>query len=465
MQFNKVTPDILRKLVDALSADCVVTDQDALEPFTHDYTEDLRFVPEVACLPRTAEQIQALMRIASEHRVPVTPRAGGTGLSGGALPILGGILLSCHRMNRILEIDRENLVGVVEPGVITQVFQEEAEKVGLFYGPDPASRGSCTLAGNVAENAGGPRAVKYGVTKDWVLGAEAVLADGTLIKTGGKLYKDVTGYNLTQVLVGSEGTLAIITKLFMKLIPWPPYRKVLLAPFSSLDQAAQAVTAVFMKGVQPSACELIERDAAQAAVRQLGKEWPHPDAAAHLLLEADGYSAERVDEEAMIMGEACMEVGAEDVFIAEDEPRMREIWSLRRSIGEAVKSINIYKEEDTVVPRNRIPDLIRGIKAIAARYGLLTICYGHAGDGNIHCNIIKTVDDETWANALPAAIAEIFQHTASLGGQVSGEHGIGYVQREYLPITQGRAEIALMKGIKDHFDPMGILNPMKIFPG
>jgi glycolate oxidase len=463
MTFNKVTPEIAQKLVDAIGADSVVTDAETLKPFASDYTEDLVFMPEVAVLPRTTEQVQALMRIASEHGIPLTPRAGGTGLSGGALPVMGGILLSCHRMNRILEIDRDNLIGVVEPGVITQVFQEEVEKIGLFYPPDPASRGSCTLGGNVAENAGGPRAVKYGVTKDFVMGLEAVTADGTLIRTGGKLYKDVTGYNLTQLLVGSEGTLAIITKIYLKLLPWPPHRKVLLAPFDSLDQAAEAVTAVFRKGVQPSACELIERDAAQCAVRQLGKEWPHPNAAAHLLLEADGFTMDRVDEEAMLMGEACMEAGAEDVFIAEDERRMREIWSLRRSIGEAVKSINIYKEEDTVVPRNKIPELIRGVKAIAAKYGLMTICYGHAGDGNIHCNIIKTVDDQTWEKVLPQAITEIFEHTASLGGQVSGEHGIGWVQRDYLSITQGAREISLMRGIKQQFDPAGILNPHKIF--
>jgi glycolate oxidase len=464
MQFGNVTPTVIEQLRDALGDDAaVITDSEALEPFSHDYTEDLVFMPEVAVLPRSAKQVQAMMRIASEHRIPVTPRAGGTGLSGGALPVLGGILLSCHRMDSIVEIDRENLIGVVEPGVITQVFQEEVEKVGLFYPPDPASRGSCTLGGNVAENAGGPRAVKYGVTKDFVMGLEAVLADGTLIRTGGKLYKDVSGYNLTQLLVGSEGTLAIITKIFLKLIPWAPHRKVLLAPFASLEDAARAVVAVFAKGVQPSACELMERDAVQCAVRQLGKEWPHPDAGAHLLLESDGHSAESVDEEAMLMGEACMEAGAEDVFIAEDEPRMREIWALRRSIGEAVKGINIYKEEDTVVPRNRIPELIRGVKEIAGRYGLMTICYGHAGDGNIHCNIIKTVDDQTWTETLPLAIREIFALTASLGGQVSGEHGVGYVQRDYLSITQGPAEIALMKKIKQQFDPLGILNPVKIF--
>jgi len=464
MNFNKVTPEIVRKLTEAIGPEGVITDEETLKPYASDYTEDLVFMPEVAVLPRTTEHVQALMRIAIEHNVPVTPRAGGTGLSGGALPVLGGILLSCHRMNKIRSEEHKNLIGAVEPGVITQVFQEEVEKVGLFYPPDPASRGSCTLGGNVAENAGGPRAVKYGVTKDYVMGLEAVLADGTLIQTGGKLYKDVSGYNLTQLLVGSEGTLAIITKIFLKLLPWPPHRKVLLAPFNSLDQAAHAVVAVFGKGVQPSACELVERDAAQCAIKQLGKEWPHPDAAAHLLLEADGHSMERVDEEAMLMGEACMEAGAEDVFIAEDERRMREIWSLRRSIGEAVKSINIYKEEDTVVPRNKVPELIRGVKAIAAKYGLTTICYGHAGDGNIHCNIIKTVDDETWDKVLPKAIVEIFEHTAALGGQLSGEHGVGYVQKEYLPVTRGAAEISLMKKIKDQFDPKGILNPMKIFP-
>jgi len=464
MTFARVTAEMVEELRSAIGPDGVVTDEETLKPFASDYTEDLVFMPEVAVLPKTTEDVQALMRIASKYNLPVTPRAGGTGLSGGALPVLGGILLSCHRMNRILEIDRENLIGVVEPGVITQVFQEEVEKVGLFYPPDPASRGSCTLGGNVAENAGGPRAVKYGVTKDFVMGVEAVLPDGSLIKTGGKLYKDVSGYNLTQLLVGSEGTLAIITKIYLKLIPWAPHRKVLLAPFNSLEAAARAVVAVFSKGVQPSACELMEREAAQCAIRQLGKEWPHPDAAAHLLLEADGHSAERVDEEAMLMGEACMEAGAEDVFLAEDERRMREIWSLRRSIGEAVRSINIYKEEDTVVPRNKIPELISGVKEIAGRYGLLTICYGHAGDGNIHCNIIKTVDDETWNNVLPKAIVEIFEHTHALGGQVSGEHGIGYVQREYLSITVGAVEIDLMRKIKAQFDPQGILNPGKIFP-
>lgn len=463
MRFEKVTPQVIDKLTEALGADGVVTDSETLQPFSHDYTEDFVFLPEVAVLPRTTEQVQAVMRIATEHRIPVTPRAGGTGLSGGALPVLGGILISCHKMNRILEIDTENLIGVVEPGVITQVFQEEVEKVGLYYPPDPASRGSCALGGNVAENAGGPHAVKYGVTKDWVMGLEAVLADGSLIRTGGKLYKDVSGYNLTQLLVGSEGTLAITTKIFLKLIPFPPFRKVLLAPFGSLEAAAKAVVAVFAKGVQPSACELMERDAVRCAVEQLGKEWPQSEAEAQLLLEVDGHSEERVEQEALLIGEACVEAGALDVFLAEDEPRMREIWSLRRSIGEAVKSINIYKEEDTVVPRNKIPELIRGVKEIAGRYGLKTICYGHAGDGNIHCNIIKTVDDATWENVLPTAIREMFALTAALGGQVSGEHGIGWVQREYLPITQGSVELSLMKRIKEQFDPLGILNPAKIF--
>ncbi|MGH9457900.1 MAG: FAD-binding oxidoreductase [Thermoanaerobaculia bacterium] len=462
--YGKVTPEVIAELEAAVGRDAVVTDPDTLKPFASDYTEDLVFMPDVAVIPRTTEQVQAMVRVADRHSIPLTPRAGGTGLSGGALPVHGGILFSCHRMNEILEIDRENLVGVVEPGVITQVFQEEVEKVGLFYPPDPASRGSCTLGGNVAENAGGPRAVKYGVTKDYVLGVEAVLPNGSVIKAGGKLYKDVTGYNLAQLLVGSEGTLAILTKLYMKLIPWPPHRKVLLAPFDSLEAAARAVVNVFTKGVQPSACELMEKDAVDCAVRQLGKEWPHANAAAHVLLEADGHSAERVDEEVMLIGEACLEAGAEDVLVAEDERRMRELWSLRRSIGEAVKSINIYKEEDTVVPRNKIPELIAGVKEISARYGLMTICYGHAGDGNIHCNIIKTVDDATWNDVLPDAIREMFEHTAKLGGQVSGEHGIGYVQREYLPITRSAAEIALMRGIKQQFDPKGILNPGKIFP-
>jgi glycolate oxidase len=464
MEFQKVTPEVVAKLREALGEDAVIDDREVLKAFASDYTEDLVFMPEVAATPKTTEGVQAMMRIAFEHRIPVTPRAGGTGLSGGALPVLGGIVFSCHRMDQILEIDEENLIGVVEPGVITQVFQEAVERVGLFYPPDPASRGSCTLGGNVAENAGGPRAAKYGVTNDYVMGLEAVLPNGELIRTGGKLYKDVSGYNLTQLLVGSEGTLAIITKIYLQLIPWPPFRKVLLAPFATLEEAAKAVTAVYGKGVSPSACELIERDAVTCAVKQMGKDWPQADAEAHLLLETDGFSEERVDAEAMLIGEACVEAGALDVLLAQDPPQMRELWSLRRCIGEAVKSINIYKEEDTVVPRNRIPELIRGVKEIAARHGLMVICYGHAGDGNIHCNIIKTVDDEKWEKELPGAIREMFEHTRDLGGQISGEHGIGYVQREFLPITVGPVEIGLMRGIKMQFDPTGILNPRKIFP-
>jgi glycolate oxidase len=465
VEFNPVTPEVVKRLQEAVGAKFVRTDDETLRRFASDETEDLVYMPEVAVLPQDPEAVSAVMRVACQCNVPVTPRGAGTGLSGGALPVRGGIVLSTAALNRILEIDCENLMAVVEPGVILQEFQEAVEEKGLFYPPDPASRGSCFIGGNLAECSGGPRAVKYGVTKDYVVGVEAVLPNGDFIRHGGKLLKNVTGYNLTQLLIGSEGTLAVITKIYLQLIPLPPYRSMLLVPFQSLESCARSVPAIMNAGIVPSVLELMERDALEITEKHLDTKIPNSDAAAQLLIELDGDDPDAIAGAAERVCDIVMSEGATDVLLADSTAKMNELWSMRRAIGEAVKSVSVYKEEDTVVPRYNIVPLLEGVKKISKRYGIRTVCYGHAGDGNLHVNILKMdMTDDEWSKQLDPAIREIFELTVSLGGLISGEHGIGWVQRPYLPIAFTDVEIDLMKRIKKVFDPTGILNPDKIFP-
>jgi len=464
--YNRVTPDIIQRLVSISGIENVLTDTESLNLYSRDETEDLQFIPEIIIKPSSVKEISDILKLANEHLIPVTPRGGGTGLSGGALAVYGGICLSMARLNKIIEIDEKNFQAAVEPGVITQVFQEEVEKLGLFYPPDPASRGSCQLGGNLAECSGGPRAVKYGVTKDYVLGIEAVLPNGDIINAGGRVLKNVTGYNLTQLIIGSEGTLAIITKIIFRLIPLPKHKKVLLAAFSSLENATDAVAMIFRRGITPSAIEFMEKAAVKAAEEKQNKKFPIGDAEAQLFIEVDGNYPELLDNDIMQIGEVLEEFKPLDVLLAEDEQKVQDVWDLRRGIGEAVKSISPYKEEDTVVPRANMTKLVKGVKEISAKYGITTICYGHSGDGNIHVNILKDkLDDKTWEYNLDRAIREIFKLTVSLGGMISGEHGIGYSQKPYLSIAIGETELELMKKIKHTFDPNNILNPGKIFPG
>jgi glycolate oxidase len=462
--FARVTPELLAALRDVCGAANVLSDPETKESYGHDETEDLSFIPDVVVRPANAREISQILSLAGNHRVPVTPRAGGTGLSGGALPVHAGIVLSLERLNRILEIDSANLQAVAECGVITQKFQEAVEEQGLFYPPDPASRGSCTLGGNLAECAGGPRAVKYGVTKDYVLGLEAVLPTGEIINTGGRVLKNVSGYNLTQLIIGSEGTLAVITKIIFRLIPLPRLRRVVLVPFDSLEAAVQSVAGIFQAGITPSALEFMERAAVRAAEERQGKKFPNSDAEAQLLIEVDGNNEEALAADIEAIAGVVGLHGAVDILLADDPQKVADVWALRRGIGEAVKSISAYREEDTVVPRARLPLLVRGVKEICSRYGITSVCYGHAGDGNVHVNLLKGgLGEETWNEGIEPAIREIFTLTVSLGGTISGEHGIGYTQRPYLPIAVPGAEIDLMKSIKGAFDPRGILNPGKIF--
>ncbi len=448
-----------------LPADRLLETPEALRKYGSDETEDLNFPPDLVILPQSAEEVSRVLAFCNERKIPVTPRGAGTGLSGGALPVMGGVVMSLEKMNRIVEIDAENLFAVVEPGVVTQTLQEAAEKAGLFYPPDPASRSSCMIGGNIAHNAGGPRALKYGVTKDYVYGLEAVLPTGEIIRTGGKLLKNVAGYNLTQLLVGSEGTLAVVTQATLKLVPLPRYHRTLLAPFPSVAAATTTVARIFQRGIVPCALEFMERAAVAAVEERKGRKFPGGDAPALLLIELDGMHDAPLDTEAETVCAVCMEEGASDLLVAETREKRESVWDLRRAIGEAVKSISPYRELDCVVPRARLPGLMEAIRETTARHGLDAISYGHAGDGNIHVNVLRRdMDPARWKTILPAATRDLFARVIALGGTITGEHGVGYVQRDYLGLALGETRLALLKRLKFQFDPNGILNPGKLWP-
>ncbi|MDA1195234.1 MAG: FAD-binding protein [Planctomycetota bacterium] len=463
--FAPVTPDVIAALEAIVGAANVVTRDPELLLYGRDETEDLQYRPEVAVRPIDTRQVAQVMELAHEAGIPVTPRGAGTGLSGGALPVFGGIVLSVDRMNKILEIDERNLMARVQPGVITGVLQEAVAEKGLYYPPDPASNGSCMIGGNIAENSGGPHCVKYGLTKDYVLSLEAVLPDGQVFRTGGKLRKDVAGYNLTQLLVGSEGTLAIVTEATLRLIPMPAYRRTLLAPFDSLDTAARAIVAVYQSRITPSALEIVEKAALAAAVEHLGRNVPYADAEAQILLELDGHDEQALDRDVERVGEVLLEVGALDVMLADSPAKERELWSVRKCLGEAVKKQAAYIECDTAVPPDRVPDLLRGVREVAARFGIRQISYGHAGDGNIHVNVLTDdTDHARRTERLRPAIEAIFQVAVGLGGTITGEHGVGCSQSRYLHLCRDPVSLAVMRAIKDAFDPRGLLNPGKVLP-
>jgi len=441
-------------------------DEETLRDYGHDETEHLSYLPEIVLKPRTAEEVSAILRICNEHRIPVTPRGAGTGLSGGALPQLGGVLISTERMNTIVEIDERNGQVTTEPGVITEVLQDAVKERGLFYPPDPSSRGSCFIGGNIAENSGGPKAVKYGVVKDYVLNLQLVLPTGEIIWTGANVLKNSTGYNLTQLVVGSEGTLGIVTKIVLKLLPLPKYDLLMLVPFRSLEKAGEAVSAIFRAGFTPSALELVEIDALKITSRHVNSVLPvHDDIEAHLIIEVDGNHPEALQAEMEAIAALLEEYGAgEDILFADDAVQKAELWKIRRRVAEAVKVDGYTIEEDTVVPRAALPALIRGVKELGRSYGFQAVCYGHAGDGNLHIRIKKegsanSQDDPAMVESLRA----LFALVKELGGTISGEHGIGLVQKGYLDIVFGEVHLDLMRRIKRVFDPHNILNAGKIF--
>jgi len=465
MDYGKITPGILETLSKICGDQHVFTLKESLEIYSRDYTEDLKFYPDVVVKPTTAGEISAILKLCNEHLIPVTPRGAGTGLSGGALPVFGGVVISMERFNKILDIDERNLQATVEPGVINQVFQDAVIAKGLFYPPDPASRGSCFLGGNLAECAGGPKAVKYGVTKDYVLNTEVVLPTGEIIWTGANVLKNATGYNLTQLMIGSEGTLGIITRIVFRLIPYPSHNLLLLVPFNSAENACEAVSAVFRAGITPSAMEFMERDAIDYVLKYVDVSLSiADDVKAHLIIEVDGNDPDALFKDCERITEVMNEFGASEVLFADTAHQKSELWKMRRATGEAIKSHSIYKEEDTVVPRAELAVLLKGVKDIGTKFGFRSVCYGHAGDGNLHVNIIKEeMSDEDWNEKVPMGIREIFHLCVQLGGTLSGEHGIGWVQKDYMNIAFDEVQLNLQKGIKKLFDPNMILNPGKMF--
>lgn len=432
-----------------------------------DETEDLVFVPDAVVEPMSTAEVSRVLAYAYDHNVPVTAAGARTGLSGGALPVQGGILLSTRRMNRIVAIDTLNHQAVVEPGVITEELSNAAAAHGLMYAVDPASRGTCTIGGNLAENSGGPRAVKYGVTKDWVLNLEVVLADGTVMQTGANTLKNSTGYNLTQLMVGSEGTLGIVTQATLKLLPLPTHQALMLVPFKSAKDACAAVADLFQAGAVPSALEFMERDAVLLAQDFTDVHEPvlQTDDEAHLLIEVDAFAQDDLMPQCERMLPVLEMHNAGEVLFAESAAEKEKLWFLRRRVGEAVKAESVYKEEDTVVPRGELPALLEAVKALGKVHGFRSICYGHAGDGNLHVNILKDgMDDNVWEAMMKVAIRDLFTRVVELGGTLSGEHGIGLVQKDFMDVACSDRALDVMKSIKASLDPKGILNPGKIFP-
>lgn len=466
IDFAKVNTRHLEAFREIVGAAYVIVDSESLDNYAHDETEDLHYLPEVVLKPDTTEQLSRIMRLCQQEGLPVTPRGGGTGLSGGALPQWGGVLISMERFNRILDLDERNLQVTTEPGVITEVLQDAVKEKGLFYPPDPSSRGSCFIGGNIAENSGGPKAVKYGVVKDYVLNLEMVLPSGDVIWTGANVLKNATGYNLTQLVVGSEGTLGIVTKIVLRLIPLPKFNLLMLVPFRSAENACAAVSAIFRAGFTPSAMEFMERDALDWVSKYVDSSTVkiEDDVQAHLLIEVDGNYQEVLMQEMEGIAGVVTEFDCGEILFAEDHQQKEELWKLRRRVAEAVKANSVYKEEDTVVPRAELPVLLKGVKDIGRKYGFHSVCYGHAGDGNLHVNIIRgELTEEQWNGTLKEGIREIFLLVKQLGGTISGEHGIGLVQKSYMDVIFDNTSMQLMRQIKQVFDPSNILNRGKIF--
>ncbi|GLI33899.1 glycolate oxidase [Desulforhabdus amnigena] len=454
-----LTPEIAARIMDAVGKDACITDPRKLESFSQDASE-FRCTPDLVVEAVSADQVQALLRLANEYRFPVVPRGAGTGLTGGALPFWGGVVLSLARMNRILSIDRENLIAVVQPGVINMDLKRAAQNVGLYYPPDPASLDTCSLGGNAATNAAGPSCVKYGTTRDYVLGLEAVLPSGEKIKAGVQTRKGVVGYDLAHLLVGSEGTLCVITELTLKLIPNPPAIMTLVALFPRLAEAMRAVTAILGRGHIPCAMEFMDR----RCLELVGDYMPFDgvqESGAFLLVEVDGVP-EVIQREIEIIGEICLEFEAVNVLLAPDSHKRAQMWAVRKEVSLRIEHhFPLYIPEDIVVPMGRIAEFVEGLPRFEELYGMKIYSFGHAGDGNIHLNI--TGESRDIARRVEEGIADILQRVLAMGGTISGEHGIGMAKNRFLHMELSKESIRIQREIKKVFDPAMILNPGKIF--
>jgi glycolate oxidase len=451
--------DALARLV---PPDRLRLEAEAREPYGRDESDLGSFPPDAVVLAESTEDVRAVLALAMHHRVPVVPVGARSGKSGGSLALHGGIALSLERMNRILEVRPADLVARVEPGVITGVLQAEVERHGLFYPPDPNSLDLCTIGGNVAENAGGPRALKYGVTREYVLGLTAVLPTGEVVRLGRRTIKGVAGYDLAALVVGSEGTLAVVTEITLKLLPRPSHVATALVTFPTVAAAAASVARVLAEGVLPRCLELLDDVSLEAAARSSPFRFP-PGAGAALLVETDGNDEDGVLAEMARVAEAVRGDAAGEVIVAQNEAQRREIWEVRKWLSVNLKKVHPLKlSEDVAVPRSRIPDLVREARAIGERLGLAVATYGHAGDGNLHCNVLFDREDER--PRVKEAVAGILRAAVALGGTITGEHGVGLAKRDFLELEQGAEVVALERRLKAAFDPAGILNPGKIFP-
>ncbi len=452
--------DIIEKLSAIVGPENVATDEAGLLTYAYDATR-LKGTPSAVLRPGSEEEVSKILSLANERGVPVVPRGAGSGLSGGAVPSRGGIVLSFERMNRIISIDVSNRIATVQPGVVTGEFQKAVEEKGLFYPPDPGSLAFCTIGGNVAENAGGMRALKYGVTRDYVTGLRAVLPSGEIIRAGVKTAKGVVGYDLARLIVGSEGTLAVVTEITFTLIPLPEKVITMTAFFSGPRQAGKAVSAIMASPFTPRCLEFLDGEALGAGARKIGYALPE-GAGAFLLIETDG-SPDEADRQ-MNGIHALLKDNALRINITQDKAASAELWRLRRSTSQALFSIAPHKiNEDTVVPVSRVPDALEGFGEIASRFGQKIICFGHAGDGNIHVNVMTDKSDPERLKMAEEAVSEVFRLVLALGGTISGEHGVGLTKLPYIGMELSAAEIELQKKIKSVFDPNGILNPGKIF--
>jgi glycolate oxidase len=452
---------ILKALIAIVGKDQVATEPADLLCYSYDATQQ-SFLPEVVVHPATAAEIAAIIKLANAELIPVFPRGAGSGFSGGSLPTKGGIVLTTERMDRILQIDEENLIAVVEPGVVTEQFQIAVEKVGLFYPPDPASLKFSTLGGNVAECAGGPRCVKYGVTKDYILGLEVITPTGDIITTGGPTMKGVVGYDLTKLLCGSEGTLGIISKIVIKLLPLPEAKKTMLVMFDSIDGAAQAVSAIIRHKIIPTTLEFMDGRTIDCVRQATGLDVPLA-AQALLIIEVDG-DRDLLDKQANKIAEIIRPLGVVETRIATTPAESEALWEIRRAVSASLRKVNPDKfNEDICVPRSKLPEMIRKIDTIAEKFSLPIVNFGHAGDGNIHVNIMidKKVPGEL--EKAHAAIEEVFKGALELGGTMSGEHGVGIAKAPYIPLEITPEAALYMKTLKKALDPNNILNPGKIF--
>lgn len=454
--------NIIANLQQISGKEQVLTDKADLICYSYDATQK-QYLPDVVVHPGSVEEISQIMQLASEKKIPVFPRGAGTGFTGGSVPTAGGIVLGLTRLDKILEIDEENLVATIEPGVVTEDFQKTVEKLGLFYPPDPASLKVSTMGGNVAECAGGPRCVKYGVTKDYIIGLEIVTPTGDIIKTGGTTMKGVVGYDLTKLICGSEGTLAVITKIIVKLLPKPEAKKTMLVMFDSIDGAAQGVSDIIRNKIIPTTLEFMDGRTIDCVRQATDLQVPN-DARALLIIEVDGdreFLAKQVER----IAEITRPLGVVETRIAETPEESEALWQIRRSVSASLRNVNPDKfNEDICVPRSKVPEMIRKIEAIADKYQIPIVNYGHAGDGNIHVNIMVNGKISGDHEKAEKAVVEVFEGALELGGTMSGEHGVGIMKAPFIDMELSANVVDYMKTIKRALDPNNILNPGKIFP-